>query len=325
MDATKILGTEQGVYAMDSGLAAQPEMCPHCTAEIPAGEQFCPKCGYQRGTWGGDVSAKPVAPAGPAFYELVAADGARFALPVGETVAGRGDVALRIDDGYISRAHAKFIAREDKLVVVDLGSSNGTFVNGERLAPQAERELQPGCKVMLGQRELDVVRCEPVAADAEATQVMQHAGVSGPLEPIPVLEPAQVEIKPAPSPWVLTRDGQPEHYLPFGDTVLGRKAELAGIVVRGDGYVSGAHCKLIASVEALELIDLGSTNGTYINDERCEPSQVYELKDGYALRLGKTDLAVLHQEQEHITAEELAPAMPSAEPAEDGTAPAASE
>jgi pSer/pThr/pTyr-binding forkhead associated (FHA) protein len=323
MDATKILGTEQGVYALDSALAAKPEACPHCQADIPAGEQFCPKCGYQRGTWGGDNAAKPAATVGPALYELVAADGARYGLPAGESVAGRGEAALRFDDGYISRAHAKFTASTDKLTVADLGSSNGTFVEGERLAPQAERELAPGVKLALGQREFTVERAAQATPAVEATQVMptvpeaaEGAEVSGPLAQIHGLEPAHVEIKPAPSPWVLTREGQPEFFLPFGDTELGRKAEQADMVVRGDGYISGKHCKLVASLDTLEIIDLGSTNGTYVNNERCEPSQVYPLEDGYALRLGKTDLAVLRQDSAHVAAEEIAPVIATAEPLE---------
>ncbi len=318
MDATKILGSEQGIYALDSALAGQAEACPHCQAQIPVGEQFCLKCGYQRGTWGGDSAVKPVAAAGPALYELVGASGERFGLPAGETIAGRGEVALRIEDGYISRAHARFAVSADQVTVADLGSSNGTFVDGERLTPQAVQPVAPGAKVALGRREFTLERCALTDPAAEATQSSAEAPehtaggeVAGPLEQIHGLEPAHVEVKPAPSPWVLTRDGLPEFFLPFGDSVLGRKPDQADMVVRGDGYISGKHCKVIASVDALEIVDLGSTNGTYVNHERCEPSQVYALEDGYALRLGKTDLAVLRQESTTIDSEELAQVVPA--------------
>ena len=328
MDATKILGSEQGVYALDDSLAGQPEACPHCQEQIPAGEQFCLKCGYQRGTWGGDSAVKVLVEAAPALFELVGTDNTRHGLPEGETIAGRGDVALKIDDGYISRSHAKFAVTQERVVITDLGSSNGTFVDSEQLASQEEREVAIGSKVALGQREFTLVRCEQLPADAEATQLIapetdkaeevstpktsESGDVSGPLEQIHGLEPAQVELKPAPSPWVLTREGTPEFFLPFGDTVLGRKPDHADMVVRGDGYISGQHCKLVASEDVLEIIDLGSTNGTYVNNERCEPSQVYKLGDGYALRLGKTDLAVLRQDNAQVDAEEMSPPVPVA-------------
>ena len=84
-------------------------------------------------------------------------------------------------------------------------------------------------------------------------------------------------------------------YLPYGASELGRKPGRCDIVVRGDGYISGKHARALASVEHLEIIDLGSTNGTYVNNERVAPDQVRELQAGDTVRLGQTDLTVMFE------------------------------
>jgi predicted component of type VI protein secretion system len=47
---------------------------------------------------------------------------------------GRGsDADVRLDDVYVSRRHCEIVRAEDGLMVHDLGSKNGTFVNGVRV------------------------------------------------------------------------------------------------------------------------------------------------------------------------------------------------
>lgn len=59
-------------------------------------------------------------------------------VPAGATIVGR-DVtcALRLDDEGISRRHMCLLRSEDEIFVEDLGSSNGTVLNGEPLAGTA--------------------------------------------------------------------------------------------------------------------------------------------------------------------------------------------
>ena len=57
-----------------------------------------------------------------------------------EQVVGReagGDVSLAIEDRALSRRHARFVRRGQRIEVEDLGSTNGTFVNGKRLGTTA--------------------------------------------------------------------------------------------------------------------------------------------------------------------------------------------
>ena len=61
---------------------------------------------------------------------------------------GRGDkVDVRLVDEGISREHAQLVQQGDKVILEDLGSTNGTFCNGTRVQRQA---LSHGDKILLG-------------------------------------------------------------------------------------------------------------------------------------------------------------------------------
>jgi pSer/pThr/pTyr-binding forkhead associated (FHA) protein len=67
----------------------------------------------------------------------------------GSTTIGRGvECELRLDDTYVSQQHARIFDRGDNWYVEDLGSTNGTFVNEQKLVAPAQ--LSPGDKVRVG-------------------------------------------------------------------------------------------------------------------------------------------------------------------------------
>lgn len=79
-----------------------------------------------------------------------------YPLPEGDHVIGRGqDVAVRLYTPLISRHHARIRVRGNDITLEDLGSRNGTFVNGERV--NGTLELHSGDKIQVG-GELMVVR-----------------------------------------------------------------------------------------------------------------------------------------------------------------------
>ncbi len=71
-----------------------------------------------------------------------------FPLEDERTVIGRRqDCQLRIPTKDVSRQHCVVLVENDALVAKDLGSSNGTFVNGKRIA---ESKLKPGDRLRVG-------------------------------------------------------------------------------------------------------------------------------------------------------------------------------
>lgn len=71
-----------------------------------------------------------------------------FSLTRDVTVVGRReDADFRIPLTDVSRKHCRFIKDGDTLILEDLGSSNGTFRNGERIK---DVELEPGDTIQIG-------------------------------------------------------------------------------------------------------------------------------------------------------------------------------
>ena len=74
---------------------------------------------------------------------------ARATLPPGEYVIGReAGTDLRADTPLLSRKHARLTINYDHLLLEDLGSSNGTFVNGQPVT--AATRLFPNQSIRLG-------------------------------------------------------------------------------------------------------------------------------------------------------------------------------
>ena len=71
----------------------------------------------------------------------------------GETLVGRGSrVAFFLDEASVSREHAVLRRTGDVVMLTDLGSSNGTFVNGEQIT--GSHKLAIGDRVRLGTADL---------------------------------------------------------------------------------------------------------------------------------------------------------------------------
>jgi len=94
-----------------------------------------------------------------------------FPLPrSGAVVIGRGDAELQVAHASVSRRHATLRIDDGVIRVADLGSHNGTRVNGERIADA--RRVASGDVVMVG----DVVLVLHVSEPARATRVEHNEG-----------------------------------------------------------------------------------------------------------------------------------------------------
>jgi pSer/pThr/pTyr-binding forkhead associated (FHA) protein len=92
--------------------------------------------------------------------------------------------------------------------------------------------------------------------------------------------------------WILQSSGKNGSALTFrvkagGVKTVGRAAR-ADFVLDA-ALVSRLHCRLEASDNTLEVFDLESTNGTYVNDKRVERAR---LSIGDRLRVGRVELRV---------------------------------
>ncbi len=114
-----------------------------------------------------------------------------YPLEAPEITIGRESTnAISINDVEVSRKHARLELRGSSYVIQDLGSTNGTFVNGQRVTgPQG---LNPGDSISLGE---GIVLSYESAFDPNATMMSANIPRSAPV-PAPTPEP----IVPAPGP-----------------------------------------------------------------------------------------------------------------------------
>ena len=92
--------------------------------------------------------------------------------------------------------------------------------------------------------------------------------------------------------WILNRsepsDDEMRFRLPSGAVKTVGRAPRADFVVDA-ALVSRLHCRLTATDDGLEVVDLSSTNGTYVNDKRIKQAT---LAAGDRLRVGRVELTV---------------------------------
>ncbi|MFC1502503.1 FHA domain-containing protein, partial [bacterium] len=78
----------------------------------------------------------------------------------GEMVFGREDTAdVALDDKRASREHCKIFLAENQFTIADLGSSNGTFVNGQKIS---EKALENGDRIQIGSTMLEFQAEKPI-------------------------------------------------------------------------------------------------------------------------------------------------------------------
>jgi pSer/pThr/pTyr-binding forkhead associated (FHA) protein len=125
-----------------------------------------------------------------ALYQLIMRSGptpgAAFMLEGDQITIGRDPAnSITINDAEISRRHARLTYQGGKYVLEDLGSTNGTFVNGQRLA--GPRVLKSGEVVSFGEQ--IVLVFESTNFDPGATVASPRAAavppVSRPIQPPP--------------------------------------------------------------------------------------------------------------------------------------------
>jgi predicted component of type VI protein secretion system len=156
--------------------------------------------------------------------------GTAFDISKPQMLVGRDPACdIVISDSEVSRRHARLVVREDACILEDLGSTNGTFVNGRRIG--APVELHPGDVIMMGENVLLAFESQAFDPNATVLSAAQQAPVSTaqmpagsafqaqvpqspPVVPPPATGPLPPHVQPAPAapkrkvlPWMLAGGG----------------------------------------------------------------------------------------------------------------------
>jgi pSer/pThr/pTyr-binding forkhead associated (FHA) protein len=131
--------------------------CGECQHENIPGALFCDECGAGLG----QVAVEP-GPPPPAGQMVLKAAGQVIPLPdKAEVILGREDpvsgifpdvdlTPLGADEKGVSRRHARITREDSGYRIEDLGSTNATAVNRNRLMPREAVALNPGDEIRLG-------------------------------------------------------------------------------------------------------------------------------------------------------------------------------
>lgn len=252
----------------------KPVQCPICKTFNPAGVMFCNECGLIF-----EMALPDDAFGAPAVQLPFVVDetGREHQIRPGETSVGReGDIQLV--DGRISRRHAKFVSNQGSVTVEDLGSTNGTKVNGTRLAAGQVQPLSGGEKISFGGYEVSFAL--PGAKGGNTTQVFSSN------------KTAAMQAAPSSSdaPAKLVGEGK-EFLLKQGSNSLGRKAE--NDVCIPDGYVSGKHAVIEVADDGVYFTDIGSTNGTMLGSVKLAANMRTKIEETDVIRLGSLEFRIV--------------------------------
>jgi serine/threonine protein kinase len=102
------------------------------------------------------------------LLHLTTSDGREFPVYQGETTVGRdtgNDIILPVQQ--VSRYHARIYCEREGYHLVDLGSTNGTFVNGVQISPEVPWSLRPNDVLKIGPVKLTVTQPSPGGQQAD--------------------------------------------------------------------------------------------------------------------------------------------------------------
>lgn len=225
----------------------------------------------------------------------------------GELKIGRqeGTNDLVLAEGGVSRRHARFFEEGGKVMVEDVGSANGTFVDGQRITGMTP--LTPKSQVLLGDYEmrLKASSARPAAAPPPSDNPRATRSMPAARRPAPGAAaaggPSALAKRPRPAAGAAPAEGGPpvlkgltgpwanQKFPVKGKLVVGRQAPAS--VVLEDDSVSRKHAQVEATPEGVVLRDLGSANGTLVNGEPAGTEEVV-LRPGDIVSFGMVEMVL---------------------------------
>lgn len=202
----------------------------------------------------------------------------KFITQEGITIGRSSQNNLVIDDLAASRFHCKVLRDEAGFVLIDLESTNGTFLNDSRVTENAS--LTNGDQIRIGKQIFKI----QIAYTELAGQTLIEEKFELPLEETRIVS------EDSGVPWLIVSSGTGK-----GSTFnLSKKRMQIGRASRDkqwdidlvDRSVSRPHAEIVQEKDAWVLVDLGSINGTTLNGVRVTGQQA--LKDGDVIGFGET-------------------------------------
>lgn len=251
-----------------------------------------------------------------ALHSPDASEGHKLSGPL--LTIGRGDSCnLQILEGHVSRHHARLETIGDTVWLKDLGSSNGSYVNGDRLVGAVrvfhgdELTFDISRYQLIGDHP-DLTPIRPVTAVAEAFEFDPE--LTGELPPLATPIPPVAPVAPAETvaqdetatehegPYLLGIGGgvaERRYPLSLGQHLVGRAPDVE--IHLPEPSVSLRHAEIDVRADGVFVTNLISTNGVQVNGKDIS---IQRLEPGDQLQLGR---AVLEYRLPETAADQTGP------------------
>ena len=197
----------------------------------------------------------------------------------------------------VSRKHAELRYQDGRWTLVDLGSSYGVYLNGQKIS--SPQPLQAGSTIQFG-TDGPVLRVTRIDAAAEAQGLPSRPPASEQVKPVPPIIAAPTweaePLQPSPPKKAVPASvsetarldfasgARPTFTLSSSSTWLGREPECSIVFQSNDITVSRRHAEIRLEHGDYFLEDNKSFNGTLVNEQRI--SSVTPLYHNDEIRLG---------------------------------------
>lgn len=310
-DQTQMLGTASGAASgatmqMPAGnfdpLRTQMGgtiQCPVCKSASPLMESYCGECGFLLSSPLADQIELPAEDT-PLAILVDGTSGHRYRLREGVNTLGRQGADILVNEGTVSRLHAKITLQDGAITVEDLGSSNGTKVGATRIGPNQPTPAEFGTLLKFGSWQATLApgneslpvgaADKTIAISAPERTIIGSAVPEIPPVPTEVPEPAtehDADLGPLVGKLVKVEGSAADIPIPLGTVTIGRKSDNI-IALPQDSFISGRHAEITTDETGIYLTDLGSSNGTNINGIKLEAHERQLLIAGDEVQMGQT-------------------------------------
>jgi ABC-type multidrug transport system ATPase subunit/pSer/pThr/pTyr-binding forkhead associated (FHA) protein len=218
-----------------------------------------------------------------------------YPLEAAELIVGREpDVSLQIDSPGVSRRHARLYLQDGQYFLEDLNSSNGTFLNGERLVQP--RRLKSGDVIRLGQSvtfeyQVELPAAEATMLEGAAPQLgaTMIEGTAAPADGATMIGDEPIAGRNAQPPQLMVAvAGGAQHTYTLTQTRLNLGRAEDNQIVIDSRIVSRHHAYLERTGTGYQLVVLPEAGNPVLLDGRPLEAP-RQLKHGDILRIGSQD------------------------------------
>jgi putative serine protease PepD len=228
---------------------------------------------------------------------LICSDGKEI-LVTGQLIFGRSpECSVHLDDNSVSRQHTKLELVEQRVMLSDLGSRNGTWLNDQKIT--TPMELHNGDRLRIS-KTIYIFKAAAVPVQTVVPPIQNPAPVltvklqaQAPAAPVQAVEPpAEVPASERTPKTVYWQTGVPmtlvrsDNGAEFGlnrSINIGRD-ESNDLALKDDTSASSSHARIELVGEQVVIADLKSRNGTWVNGKRIQSPM--PLKHGDRIRVG---------------------------------------